>query len=76
MMAVWRLAMAGVQAGLTIHNKPLYVGPAGWSYEDAKDIVYPDTGSRFDALGYVSRFFNTLEVNVSFYRFVICAVWV
>jgi uncharacterized protein YecE (DUF72 family) len=62
--------MAGVQAGLTIHNKPLYVGPAGWSYEDAKDIVYPDTGSRFDALGYVSRFFNTLEVNVSFYRFV------
>jgi uncharacterized protein YecE (DUF72 family) len=62
--------MAGVQAGLTIHNKPLYVGPAGWSYEDAKDIVYPDTGSRFDVLGYVSRFFNTLEVNVSFYRFV------
>ncbi len=60
--------MAEPQAGLTISGKPLYIGPAGWSYEDAKGIVYPDAGNRFDVLSHVSRFFNTLEVNVSFYR--------
>lgn len=62
--------MGKLQTALTINGKPLYIGPAGWSYEDAKGIVYPDTGGRFDVLSHVSRFFNTLEVNVSFYRFV------
>ncbi len=57
------------QSQLTLHGKPLYIGPAGWSYQDAKGIVYPDAGSKFDVLAYVSQFFNTLEVNVSFYRF-------
>jgi uncharacterized protein YecE (DUF72 family) len=62
--------MAGSQSQLTLNGKPLYIGPAGWSYEDSKGIVYPEAGSKFDVLGYVSRFYNTLEVNVSFYRFV------
>lgn len=61
--------MVSEQAQLTLSGKPLYIGPAGWSYEDSKGIVYPDAGGRFDVLGYVSQFYNTLEVNVSFYRF-------
>jgi uncharacterized protein YecE (DUF72 family) len=62
--------MTQPQTELAVNGKPLYIGPAGWSYEDAKGIVYPDVGGRLDVLGHVSRFFNTLEVNVSFYRFV------
>jgi uncharacterized protein YecE (DUF72 family) len=61
--------MVAPQTSLTLSGKPLYIGPAGWSYEDSKGIIYPDHGSKFDVLGYISQFYNTLEVNVSFYRF-------
>ena len=45
------------------------VGPAGWSYEDWKGIVYPKgAGSKFDQLAYLAQFFNTIEINSSFYR--------
>lgn len=44
------------------------VGPAGWSYKDWKGIVYPSrAGSRFDPLAYLARFFETIEINSSFY---------
>ncbi len=62
--------MSDKQSQPTLNGKPLYIGPAGWSYDDSKGIVYPDAGTRFDVLSYVSQFYNTLEVNVSFYRFV------
>ncbi len=45
------------------------VGPAGWSYDDWKGIVYPeDANSRFDQLAYIANFFDTIEINSSFYR--------
>jgi uncharacterized protein YecE (DUF72 family) len=45
------------------------VGPAGWSYKDWEGIVYPQKpGPRFDPLEYLSRFFDTIEINSSFYR--------
>ncbi len=45
------------------------VGPSGWSYADWKGVVYPSgASSRFDALAYIARFFDAVEVNVSFYR--------
>ena len=45
------------------------VGPAGWSYEDWKGIVYPP-GMRtaLHPLTFLSDFFDTVEVNSSFYR--------
>lgn len=47
----------------------LYIGPAGWSYDDWKGRVYPDPAPRdFDPLAYLARFFNAVEVNSSFYR--------
>jgi len=47
----------------------LYIGPSGWSYPDWEGIVYPQPAPRgFDALAYMSRYFNALEVNTSFYR--------
>ncbi|MCP4549077.1 MAG: DUF72 domain-containing protein [bacterium] len=44
-------------------------GTAGWSYEDWRGRVYPaKAGSRFDALAYISRYFDLVEVNSTFYR--------
>jgi uncharacterized protein YecE (DUF72 family) len=45
------------------------VGPAGWSYKDWEGVVYPQKpGAKFDPLEYLARFFNTIEINSSFYR--------
>ena len=45
------------------------IGPAGWSYKDWEGVVYPQKpGKGFDPLAYLARFFNTIEINSSFYR--------
>jgi uncharacterized protein YecE (DUF72 family) len=47
----------------------VWIGPAGWSYEDWKGVVYPaGAGRRFDPLEYLARFFDVVEINTSFYR--------
>lgn len=47
----------------------IYLGPSGWSYPDWSGIVYPaGRRSQFDALAFMSRYFNAIEVNSSFYR--------
>ena len=44
-------------------------GPAGWDYPDWKGTVYPKPAPRgFDPLAYLARFFDTVEVNSTFYR--------
>jgi uncharacterized protein YecE (DUF72 family) len=50
-------------------TEKIRIGPAGWSYKDWEGIVYPQKpGSKFDPLAYLARFFNTIEINSSFYR--------
>jgi uncharacterized protein YecE (DUF72 family) len=50
-------------------KRKIRVGPAGWSYKDWNGIVYPaKPGSKFDPLSYVANFFDTIEINSSFYR--------
>ena len=44
------------------------VGPAGWSYKDWENVVYPPHGSKFDHLAYLASFFDTIEINSPFYR--------
>ena len=45
------------------------IGPAGWSYKDWEGIVYPKKpGPKFDPLEYLARYFDTIEINSSFYR--------
>jgi uncharacterized protein YecE (DUF72 family) len=45
------------------------VGPAGWSYQDWKGIVYPrDAGSNFDQLAFLAKYFDVIEINSTFYR--------
>jgi uncharacterized protein YecE (DUF72 family) len=46
-----------------------FFGVAGWSYPDWKGIVYPPEQSRgFDELGYIASFFDSIELNNTFYR--------
>jgi uncharacterized protein YecE (DUF72 family) len=45
------------------------VGPAGWSYDDWNGIVYPHHRPRgFHAAEYLAQFFDTIEINTSFYH--------
>ncbi len=44
------------------------VGSAGWSYPDWDGKVYPASKpAGFDALSYLSRFFDCIEINSTFY---------
>lgn len=50
-------------------RRNIRIGPAGWSYKDWNGIVYPQSpGSDFDPLAYLAKFFDTIEINSSFYR--------
>jgi len=50
-------------------NQKIRIGPAGWAYKDWEGVVYPrKPGAKFDPLEYLARFFNTIEINSSFYR--------
>jgi uncharacterized protein YecE (DUF72 family) len=45
------------------------VGPAGWSYRDWEGVVYPRPRPRgFDPLAYLADYFDTIEINSTFYR--------
>lgn len=47
----------------------ILVGPAGWSYADWNGIVYPAHRPRgFHEANYLSGYFDTIEINTSFYR--------
>lgn len=48
----------------------LYIGTAGWSYEDWRPNFYPFGQSKdFNWLEFYSRFFNVVEVNASYYTY-------
>jgi uncharacterized protein YecE (DUF72 family) len=51
----------------------LFVGTSGYSYPDWRGIVYPksvkrEVGGATPELTYLSRYFNTCEINATFYR--------
>jgi uncharacterized protein YecE (DUF72 family) len=55
------------------------VGPAGWQYADWSGVVYPTPRpAGFDALAYLSSYFDLIEINSTFYRVPsreTCASW-
>lgn len=59
---------------------PIYIGPAGWHYDDWKGIVYPSPmPSGVKPLSLICRSFDLVEINVTFYRLInpkICAGWI
>jgi uncharacterized protein YecE (DUF72 family) len=51
----------------------LFIGTSGYSYPDWKGVVYPrsvkrDVGGTTPELTYLSHYFNTCEINATFYR--------
>jgi uncharacterized protein YecE (DUF72 family) len=47
----------------------ILVGPAGWSYADWEGIVYPRNKPRgFHEAAYLAQYFDTIEINTSFYN--------
>ena len=45
------------------------VGPAGWTYPDSPGCVYPaDAPKSFDVLAFLASYFDTIEINSTFYR--------
>ena len=49
----------------------LYIGTAGWPYEDWVGSFYPFSQSKeFSWLKYYSRFFNVVEVNSTYYSYI------
>lgn len=44
----------------------IWLGCSGWAYSDWNDVFYPRGMS--GSLSYYGRFFNSVEVNVTFYR--------
>ena len=57
------------QANAPIVSSRLRIGTAGWSYKDWEGIFYPPgmRGRREHPLEYLARFFDTAEINTSFY---------
>ncbi len=54
---------------MQVNNAEVHVGPAGWSYDDWNGIVYPDSKSKgFRPPRFLSQYFNTIELNNTFYR--------
>ena len=46
-----------------------YIGTSGWSYNHWKGIFYPENLPQKRWLSFYSGSFNTVEVNMTFYRF-------
>lgn len=53
------------QAG---NSAELFIGTAGYSYPDWKNVFYPSTLPANRYLEHYTKFFNALEVNFTFYR--------
>ena len=53
----------------TAAGRRILTGVAGWSYPDWTGIVYPARRARdFHELSYLAEYFDTIEINTSFYQ--------
>lgn len=46
----------------------VYIGTSGFSYDDWIGVFYPETLQQGEWLKYYSQYFNTTELNITFYR--------
>jgi uncharacterized protein YecE (DUF72 family) len=60
---------AAREAPKAMPEHALRIGPAGWSYPDWFGYVYPSRRPKgFHEAAYLSEFFDTIEINTSFYQ--------
>jgi uncharacterized protein YecE (DUF72 family) len=53
----------------SLSQSKLFIGPAGWAYKDWNGVVYPTPRPRgFHRATYLAEFFDTIEINTSFYH--------
>jgi len=48
----------------------LFIGTSGWNYPHWRDVFYPKELSQSSWLQHYTKFFNCVELNVTFYRLV------
>ena len=46
----------------------IYIGTSGWSYQHWKGVFYPDNLSQKKLFPYYCQYFDSVEVNATFYR--------
>lgn len=49
-------------------EKDVFIGTSGWNYYSFKEIFYPLSLKPKDWLSFYAQYFNTVEVNATFYR--------
>lgn len=47
----------------------IYIGTSGWSYDHWVGLFYPEDLKKNEWLPFYAKHFNTVELNMSFYRF-------
>jgi uncharacterized protein YecE (DUF72 family) len=55
--------------GKNINKSRIFIGTSGWSYEHWIGNFYPANLARNQWLRYYSNYFDTVELNMSFYRY-------
>src|SRR5437899_568577 len=71
---VWRLRRCSLTLlcsapTLQLAMANIRIGPAGWSYSDWAGYVYPTPRPKgFHEATYLAQFFDTIEINTSFYQ--------
>ncbi len=62
--------MSSVIASRAGASRKIRVGPEGWDYPDWRGLVYPNKKKTksFDELAYLAGYFDTVEINNTFYR--------
>jgi len=59
----------GESASAPVKSANIRVGPAGWSYADWVGYAYPSRKPKgFHEATYLAEFFDTIEINTSFYN--------
>lgn len=48
--------------------RKVYIGTSGFAYEHWRGVFYPQDLRQKDWLGYYAKYFDTLEINASFYH--------
>ncbi|NLP08867.1 DUF72 domain-containing protein [bacterium] len=52
-----------------MNDSKIFIGPAGWHYDDWRGVVYPAVKSKnFSELSFLTRYVNTVEINATFYH--------